>query len=84
LWHEIPWGPRGNRTQGAALVNADRDNASASISKFTRQPIELVKSTPPNRSEPVLKADQLAWWIDIMSSQKMLQSKFDLNRLILN
>jgi NitT/TauT family transport system substrate-binding protein len=43
-----------------------------------------VKSTPPNRSEPVLKADQLAWWIDIMSSQKMLQSKFDLNRLILN
>ena len=70
--------------EGAAIVNADRDKASASISKFTRQPIELVKSTPPNRSEPVLKADQLAWWIDIMSSQKMLQSKLDLNRLILN
>jgi NitT/TauT family transport system substrate-binding protein len=70
--------------EGAAIVNADRDKASASISKFTRQPIELVKSTPPNRSEPVLKADQLAWWIDIMSSQKMLQSRLDLNRLILN
>jgi NitT/TauT family transport system substrate-binding protein len=70
--------------EGAAIVNADRDKASASISKFTRQPIELVKSTPPNRSEPVLKAEQLAWWIDIMSSQKMLQSKLDLNRLILN
>jgi NitT/TauT family transport system substrate-binding protein len=77
-------GPRGNRTQGAAIVNADRDKASASISKFTKQPIELVKSTPPNRSEPVLKADQLAWWIDIMSSQEMLQSKLNLNRLILN
>ena len=70
--------------EGAAIVNANRDKASASISKFTRQPIELVKSTPPNRSEPVLKADQLAWWIDIMSSQEMLQSKLDLNRLILN
>jgi NitT/TauT family transport system substrate-binding protein len=71
-------------TEGAAIVNADRDKAAASISKFTKQPIELVKSTPPNKSEPVLKADQLAWWIDIMSSQKMLQSKLDLNRLILN
>jgi NitT/TauT family transport system substrate-binding protein len=54
-----------------------------SISKFTKQPIELVKATPPNRSEPVLKPEQLAWWIDIMSSQKMLQSKPDLNKLIL-
>jgi NitT/TauT family transport system substrate-binding protein len=70
--------------EGAAIVNADRDKASASISKFTKQPIELVKSSPPSRSEPVLKAEQLAWWIDIMSSQKMLQSKLDLNRLILN
>ena len=70
--------------EGAAIVNADRDKASASISKFTKQPIELVKSSPPSQSEPVLKAEQLAWWIDIMSSQKMLQSKLDLNRLILN
>jgi NitT/TauT family transport system substrate-binding protein len=70
--------------EGAAIVNADRDKASASISKFTKQPLELVKSSPPSQSEPVLKAEQLAWWIDIMSSQKMLQSKLDLNRLILN
>jgi len=31
-----------------------------------------------------LKAEQLAWWIDIMSSQKMLQTKVDLNKLMLN
>jgi NitT/TauT family transport system substrate-binding protein len=43
-----------------------------------------VKATPPNKSEPVLKAEQLGWWIEIMSTQKMLQTKLDLNKLILN
>jgi NitT/TauT family transport system substrate-binding protein len=70
--------------EGAEIVNSDRDKASASIAKFTKQAIELVKASPPNRSEPVLKAGQLAWWIDIMSSQKMLQTKVDLNKLMLN
>jgi NitT/TauT family transport system substrate-binding protein len=70
--------------EGAMIVNNDREKTSVSISKFTKQPIELVKATPPNKSEPVLKAEQLGWWIDIMSSQKMLQSKLDLNKLILN
>jgi len=69
--------------EAAPIVNNDREKASVSISKFTKQPIELVKATPPNRSEPVLKPEQLAWWIDIMSSQKMLQSKLDLDKLIL-
>ena len=46
--------------EAATIVNGDREKASASISKFTKQPIELVKATPPNRSEPVLKPEQLA------------------------
>jgi NitT/TauT family transport system substrate-binding protein len=70
--------------EGAAIVNNDREKTSASISKFTKQPIELVMATPLNKSEPVLKAEQLGWWIEIMSSQKMLQTKLDLNKLILN
>jgi NitT/TauT family transport system substrate-binding protein len=70
--------------EGAAIVNSDRDKASDSVAKFTKQPIELVKATVPNQSEPGLKAEQLSWWIEIMSSQKMLQTKLDLNRLILN
>ena len=68
--------------EGANIVNADRDKASASIAKFTKQPIELVKSAAPNKSDPVLKADQLGWWIEIMASQKMLQGKLDLNKLV--
>src|SRR5690242_1987728 len=70
--------------EGAAIVNSDPDKAAAAIAKFTKQPLELVKSTAPNRSEPALKAEQLTWWIDVMAAQKLLQSKLDLNKLILN
>ena len=70
-------------TESAEIVNNDREKASTSISKFTKQPIELVKATPPNRSEPVLKPEQLAWWIEVMSTQKMLQSKLDTSKLVL-
>jgi NitT/TauT family transport system substrate-binding protein len=69
--------------EGAAIVNSDKDKTSAAIAKFTKQTIELVKASPPNKSEPVLKPEQLAWWIDVMSSQKMLETKLDLNKLIL-
>src|SRR4030081_3787488 len=66
--------------EAAEIVNNDREKASASISKFTKQPIDLVKMTPPNRSEPALKPGQLSWWIEVMSSQKMLQSKLEPNK----
>jgi NitT/TauT family transport system substrate-binding protein len=69
--------------ESAEIVNNDREKASNSIAKFTKQPIELVKATPPNRSEPVLKPEQLAWWIEVMSTQKMLQSKLDTSKLVL-
>src|SRR6267154_4527967 len=74
---------RDTLAESAEIVNNDREKASASISKFTRQPIDLVKMTPPNRSEPALKPEQLGWWIEVMSSQKMLQSKLEPNKLVL-
>jgi NitT/TauT family transport system substrate-binding protein len=70
--------------EAAQIVNGEPEKAFASIAKFTKQPLELVKATPPNRSEPVLKPEQLAWWIEVMSSQKMLQSKLDTTQLVLN
>ena len=70
--------------EGAKIVGRDPEKTSAAISKFTKQPLELVKSVPPNKSEPSLKAEQLGWWVDVMASQKLLQSKLDLKKLILN
>jgi NitT/TauT family transport system substrate-binding protein len=74
---------RAGIAEGAQIVNSDRDKASAAIAKFTKQPLELVKLTVPNSSQPVLKSEQLAWWIDVMKQQNMLQSKVDLDKLML-
>jgi len=68
--------------EGAALVNSDRDKAAAAISKFTKQPLELVKMVPPNQSTPALSGDQLKWWIDVMKQQNMLQTDIDLTRIV--
>ena len=70
--------------EAAVIVNSDREKASASIAKFTKQPLDLVKATPPNQSEPRLKPENLIWWIEVMSSQKLLQSKLDTSKLVLN
>jgi NitT/TauT family transport system substrate-binding protein len=70
--------------EAASIVNSDREKAAASIAKFTKQPLDLVKATPPNQSEPNIKPEHLTWWIEVMSSQKMLQSKLDVTKLVLN
>jgi NitT/TauT family transport system substrate-binding protein len=74
---------RAGIAEAAKIVNSDRDKASAAISKFTKQPLEMVKMFAPNLSEPVLKSEQLAWWIDVMKQQAMLQGKVDLDKLML-
>jgi NitT/TauT family transport system substrate-binding protein len=74
---------RAGIAEAATIVNSDRDKASIAIAKFTKQPLELVKLSAPNYSEPVLKSEQLKWWIDVMQQQNMLQSKVDLDPLML-
>ncbi|MDA9451200.1 ABC transporter substrate-binding protein [Bradyrhizobium sp. CCBAU 21359] len=70
--------------EAAAVVNSDRDKASNSIAKFTKQPLEIVRISPPNRAEPSLKADQFSWWIDVMRAQKMLQGSIELKSVVLD
>jgi NitT/TauT family transport system substrate-binding protein len=69
--------------EGAKIVNSDREKASASISKFTKQPLDIVKLFPPSYSQPELKAGDLAWWVDVMKQQKLMQNNVDLAKLIL-
>jgi NitT/TauT family transport system substrate-binding protein len=69
--------------EGAVIINSDREKASQAISKFIKQPIDLVRMTPASYQEPVLKPEQLAWWIDVMKQQNMLQSKIDLAKIML-
>jgi NitT/TauT family transport system substrate-binding protein len=69
--------------EGAKIVNSNRDKASESITKFTKQPLDIVKMFPPAYSQPELKAADLAWWVDVMKQQKLMQNNVDLAKLIL-
>lgn len=69
--------------EAAPIVNSDREKASSAISKFTKQPIDIVRLNRPNLATPQLKPSDFAWWIETMKQQDMLQSSVDLNTLVL-
>jgi NitT/TauT family transport system substrate-binding protein len=69
--------------EGAKIVNSDREKASVAISKFTKQPLDIVKLNPPSYQQPDMKASDLAWWIDVMKQQKLLQGNVDLAKVML-
>ena len=69
--------------EGAKIVNSDRDKASESISKFTKMPIDLVRLSRPDVSQPELKGSDFAWWVETMKQQNMLQAPIDLDKLVL-
>jgi NitT/TauT family transport system substrate-binding protein len=69
--------------EGAKIVNSNRDKAAESISKFSKQPLDILKMFPPAYSQPELKAADLAWWVDVMKQQKLMQNNVDVAKLIL-
>lgn len=69
--------------EGAEIVNNDRQKASESISKFTKQPLDLVKMNRPNVAAPDVKPEGFAWWLDVMKQQNMLQSAVDPAKIVL-
>ena len=69
--------------EAAKIVNSDRDKAAAAVSKFSKQPLELLKSFPLAYSNPELKTSDLAWWVDVMKQQTLMQNNVDLAKLIL-
>ena len=69
--------------EAAEIVNNDREKASVSIANFTKQPLEIVRLNRPSLAAPDLKADQLAWWLDVMKQQNLLQTEIVPSKLVL-
>lgn len=69
--------------EAADIVNSDPDKANESISRFTKQPLEIVKLRRPNISAPKLTPEQLVWWLDVMKQQNLLQTKIDPGKTLL-
>jgi hypothetical protein len=47
-------------------------------------PIDLVRLTRPDVAKTELKGSDLAWWVETMKQQDMLQSTPDLDSLVLH
>lgn len=69
--------------EAAEIANTNNDQATESIAKFTGQQLDLVRSTPRSRSTPDLSAGDLAWWVEVMKQQGLLQGTPDLTSLVL-
>lgn len=69
--------------EAAEIVNNDPDKASESIARFTRQQMDLVRSSPRSHAAPVLTSAMLSWWVTVMAQQNLLQGNPDLGKLIL-
>lgn len=72
----------------AALADArdaiakDPDMARAAIAKYTKLPPAAVAGIPMPKTVPDIEPKQLQDWVDIMSAQKMLETKLDTSKLI--
>jgi NitT/TauT family transport system substrate-binding protein len=69
--------------EAAPVVNADDAKATQSIAAFTKQDPALVRSAPRAVSEPALAPKDLAWWVEVMKQQKLLQGTPKLEALVL-
>lgn len=70
--------------EAAEIADSDHETVIASVAAFMEQDPELVRATPPSKYEPDLTADGLAWWLDLMQRQGLLQGDVDPQMLIVD
>jgi NitT/TauT family transport system substrate-binding protein len=73
---------RASIEEAAAIVNGDHEKTAASISKFTKQPIDIVRANVFSHASPTLKGADFIWWLEVMKQQDMLQAPIDVEKLV--
>lgn len=68
--------------EAATDVNDNPDKARAAISHFTKLPLDLLKTMKLSVSDSVVTAPSLAWWVETMKKQDMLQGSPDVKALL--
>ncbi|MCG6203504.1 ABC transporter substrate-binding protein [Rhodopseudomonas sp. HC1] len=69
--------------EGAKIVNSDHEKAAQAISKFTKQPLDIVRANKVSYQQPEIKGNDFAWYVDFMTKMKLLQGNVDLTKLVL-
>jgi NitT/TauT family transport system substrate-binding protein len=68
--------------EGSAVVRDDPDKARAIVAVAIKAPPDVAKTFKLGFPSPEIRVDQIAWWIDIMQQQDMLQKKLDPAKLV--
>jgi ABC-type nitrate/sulfonate/bicarbonate transport system substrate-binding protein len=67
---------------GLAWYHAHPDEVDALIAKYIRLPIEVVRASPKAPYDNQITTQQVAFWIDEMTRQKLLSRRLDPASLI--
>ena len=73
---------RASIKEAADIVNRDPDKARGAISRFTKLPLDVLKTMKLSVSDPVLAVSQLDWWVGVMKQQDMVQTAPDTKALL--
>jgi NitT/TauT family transport system substrate-binding protein len=67
---------------GAAFVTSDPEKAREDLGKYLKFPPAVLKTIRIGVQDPHLTTAQLAWWVDVMDKQGMLNTKIDVKKII--
>lgn len=76
-------GFRAGLAEGAKIAAANPDKAKEAVGKFLKMPPQVAATIKPGNYDPAIAARHLAWWLDVMNKQNMLQSKVDPAKVLL-
>ena len=68
--------------EGAAFAKANPDKTKDDINVYAKLPPAVMKGVAIGYQQPVLTPDAIAWWIDAMKGQHMLNTTPDVSKLI--
>jgi NitT/TauT family transport system substrate-binding protein len=69
--------------EGAAFVTTDPEKSREDLGKHLKFPPAVLKTIKIGVQDPHLTAGQLAWWVDVMEKQGMLNTKIDVRKIII-
>lgn len=74
---------RAGLAEAAKIAAVDPDKVRAAVAKFLKMPAPAAAGIKPGDYTPAIRASQIAWWLDVMTKQNMLQTKIDPAKVLL-
>ena len=68
--------------EASQFARSHPDKTRDHVSKYTKMPLPLTQKVAIADMEPEISEAQLAWWVDIMRKNDMLEPPIDVSRLI--